>query len=80
MHIDEMKIMQRLQFYIIIKSPLLHLLLLLMMMMMTSCGVQLKTQNYFIAVLATSSGQQINQTSLNFMMDNFYNSDNQPLL
>ena len=70
-----MKIMQRLQFYIIIKSPLL-----LLLMMMTSCGVQLKTQNYFIAVLATSSGQQINQTSLNFMMDNFYNSDNQPLL
>ena len=77
MHIDEMKIMQRLQFYIIIKNPQLHLLLLMMMM---SCGVQLKTQNYFIAVLATSSGQQINQTSLNFMMDNFYNSDNQPLL
>ena len=71
-----MKIMQRLQFFTIIK--ILHLLLLLMMMM--SCGVQLKTQNYFIAVLATSSGQQINQTSLNFMMDNFYNSDNQPLL
>ena len=70
-----MKIMQRLQFFIIIKSPLLHLL-----MMMMSCGVQLKTQNYFIAVIATSSGQQINQTSLNFMMDNFYNSDNQPLL
>ena len=71
-----MKIMQRLQFYIIIKSPLLHLLLMMMMI----CGVQLKTRNYFIAVLATSSGQQINQTSLNFMMDNFYNSDNQPLL
>ena len=40
-------------FYYHKKSPL-HLLLLLMMM---SCGVQLKTQNYFIAVIATSSGQ-----------------------
>ena len=47
-----MKIMQRLQFFIIIKSPLL-----LLLMMMMSCGVQLKTQNYFIAVIATSSGQ-----------------------
>ena len=50
-----MKIMQRLQFFIIIKNPQQHLLLLLLMMM--SCGVQLKTQNYFIAVIATSSGQ-----------------------
>ena len=71
-----MKIIQHLNISFFIKNPQLHLLL----MMMMSCGVQLKTQNYFIAVIATSSGQQINQTSLNFMMDNFYNSDNQPLL
>ena len=74
MHIDEMKIMQRLQFFTIIKNPAPAA------DDDESCGVQLKTQNYFIAVIATSSGQQINQTSLNFMMDNFYNSDNQPLL
>ena len=71
-----MKIMQRLQFFTIIKNPAPAAA----DMMMMSCGVQLKTRNYFIAVIATSSGQQINQTSLNFMMDNFYNSDNQPLL
>ena len=54
MHIDEMKIIQHLNIFVFIKNPQLHLLL---MMIIMSCGVQLKTQNYFIAVIATSSGQ-----------------------
>ena len=47
-----MKIMQRLQFFTIIKNPAPAA-----DDDYASCGVQLKTQNYFIAVLATSSGQ-----------------------